>query len=156
MTTMTRTNTLKTLLFAPALPLALLLIPLTAAGVARAAEPASVDLTFQVGERKGAVMVGLYDSEAAYGGGKPVHTAMVPVAAGPVTARFPRVKPGRYAAKAFHDVDGDGEMDMNLMGIPTEPFAFSNNAPARGGPAKWSAAAFEVGPQGAAQTLVIR
>ena len=154
---MPRTNTFKTFLFAPALPLALLLIPLTAADVARAAEPAAVALTFQVGERKGAVMVALYDSEASYDGStRPLKVAKVPVTAGPVTARFADVKPGRYAAKAFHDLDGDGEMDMNLMGMPTEPFAFSNNAPARGGPAPWSAAAFDVGPQGAAQTLVIR
>ena len=154
---MTRTTPLKALLFAPALPLALLLIPLTAAGVARAAEPGAIDLTFQVGERKGAVMVALYDSEAAYGGaGKPTQVAKVPVAAGPVTAHFQGLAPGRYAAKAFHDLDGDGEMDTNPMGMPTEPFAFSNNAPARGGPAPWSAAAFEVGPQGAAQTLVIK
>ncbi len=153
---MTRTNTLKTLLFAPALPLALLLIPLTATGVARAAEPASVDLTFQVGERKGAVMVALYDSEAAYGGGKPLRVAKAPANAAAVTARFAGIRPGRYAAKAFHDLDGDGEMDTNLMGMPTEPFAFSNNAPARGGPAAWSAASFEVGPRGVAQTLVIR
>ena len=109
---------MKTLLFAPALPLALLLIPLTAAGVARAAEPASVDLTFQVGERKGAVMVALYDSEAAYGGGKPARTAMVPAASAAVTAHFKGIAPGRYAAKAFHDLDGDGEMATNLMGMP--------------------------------------
>ena len=153
---MTRTNTLKTLLFAPALPLALLLIPLTAAGVARAAEPVAIDLTFQLGEPKGAVMVALYDNEAAYAGGKPLRTAKAPVTSASVTARFAGLTPGRYAAKAFHDLDGDGELDMNPVGMPTEPFAFSNNAPARGGPAPWSAAAFEVGPQGAAQTLVIR
>ena len=148
---------MKRLLMAPALPLALALLPLLAtAGQAPGAETPAVTLAFEVGERKGAVLVGLFDSEAGYTGNQPVQSARVVVGEGAVQASFPGLKPGRYAAKAFHDVDGDGAMNLNAFDMPTEPFAFSNNAPARFGPAPWSAAAFEVGPDGAAQTLTLR
>ena len=149
---------LKRLMYAQGLPLALLLIPVgaLAAGAARAEPSAAVELTFQVGEPKGAVLVALYDSEAGYAARRQVRSLAVPSEGSKVTARFEGLAPGRYAAQAFHDLNGDGRMNTNMVGLPTEPFAFSNNAPARGGPAPWSAAAFEVGPQGAAQTIAIR
>lgn len=34
---------------------------------------------------------------------------------------------GSYALAIFHDEDGDGKLDKNLFGIPTEPYTFSNN-----------------------------
>jgi uncharacterized protein (DUF2141 family) len=85
-----------------------------------------------------------------------VQASRVDVQAAPVKTAFTGLKPGRYAAKVFHDIDGDEKMDVNPFGIPTEPFGFSNNAPPRFGPPAWSAAAFEVGAQGAAQTIKVR
>lgn len=38
------------------------------------------------------------------------------------------LKPGVYAVSCFHDVNGNGKLDKNLLGIPTEPYGFSNNA----------------------------
>lgn len=35
---------------------------------------------------------------------------------------------GEYALRMFHDENGSGDMDTNILGIPTEPYAFSNNA----------------------------
>ncbi|MDY0143486.1 MAG: DUF2141 domain-containing protein [Bacteroidales bacterium] len=34
---------------------------------------------------------------------------------------------GEYAFLLYHDKNADGEMNRNLLGIPKEPFAFSNN-----------------------------
>lgn len=45
-----------------------------------------------------------------------------------------RVKPGKYAVVAFHDVNGNEELDKNMLGIPTEPYGFSNNARGMLGP----------------------
>ena len=60
------------------------------------------------------------------------------------------------AIKAFHDIDGNGQMGVNPFGQPVEPFAFSNDAPANMGPASWSAAAFDLADAGAVQTIVIK
>lgn len=49
--------------------------------------------------------------------------------------RFPY---GSYAIAIFHDLNGNGELDKNTLGIPTEPYAFSNNPRA-----KWRAPAYE-------------
>ena len=60
---------------------------------------------------------------------------------------------GTYAIRMFHDVNGDGEMNTNVFGIPTEPYAFSNNAAGTMGPAPWSKAKFEVTADGAVQNI---
>lgn len=116
-----------------------------AAAPAFAQDAADITFTFQVGQPTGAVMVALFDSEAAYDGdGRPVRVAQVTVDGGTATAAFEGLPVGDYAMKAFHDVDGDGEMDTNPFGMPTEPFAFSNNAVGNMGPAGWDRAAFAV------------
>lgn len=112
-------------------------------------------LTFETGAETGAVMVALYDAEAAYEGGAPTRVARVDVAAGGRDAVFENLPAGAYGMKAFHDVDGDGKMNVNPFGMPTEPYAFSNNAVGNMGPAKWDRARFEV--SGAtAQTIRLR
>ena len=52
--------------------------------------------------------------------------------------------PGIYGARVLYDLNGNGEMDSNFVGIPKEPWAFSNNATGRLGPAKWQDAKFEI------------
>ncbi|KAK3605003.1 hypothetical protein CHS0354_000668 [Potamilus streckersoni] len=49
-------------------------------------------------------------------------------------AVFDSVVAGSYAVKVFQDVNGNGVLDKNFLGIPTEPFAFSNNAKGFMGP----------------------
>lgn len=51
---------------------------------------------------------------------------------------------GEYGIAAFHDVNGNGEHDTNLFGVPKEPYGFSNDARGRLGPPAWSHARFQV------------
>lgn len=53
-------------------------------------------------------------------------TAIVPI---PVDS-IPEV----FSIAAYHDINGDGELNRNLLGIPTEPYGFSNNARTMVGP----------------------
>ena len=64
-----------------------------------------------------------------------------------VPLTFENVAPGTYAVKIFQDVDGDGKMGTNALGIPTEPYGFSNNAMGNFGPPSFKEAAFEVGKE---------
>jgi len=34
---------------------------------------------------------------------------------------------GSYALAIYHDINNNGKLDTNFMGIPAEPYAFSNN-----------------------------
>jgi uncharacterized protein (DUF2141 family) len=107
--------------------------------------------------KTGAILFVLFDSEAAFeGDGKPVRQAMVPANAAALETVFTDLPAGRYAVKAFHDIDSDGKMATNPFGMPTEPFAFSNNATGNMGPAKWADAAFVVAPGVTRHVITIR
>lgn len=98
-----------------------------------------------IADQEGSVMGVLVDSEAAYNDkAAPVRMIMVKADKAEIATQLAGLKPGRYAIKSFHDIDGDGEMGTNPYGMPTEPFAFSNNAVGNMGPAKWADASFEV------------
>jgi uncharacterized protein (DUF2141 family) len=140
--------------FSPALALLLLAgaAPLAAqpapAAPATAAN-AGLTIAFTGIERQtGALMIALFDSEAGWTGNRPVRAVRVDVSGAGAETLFEGLPPGRYGVKAFHDVDGDGRMGTNPFGMPTEPFAFSNNARGAMGPASWADAAFtvEAGP----------
>lgn len=121
-----------------------------------AQEVGELEVTFSgIRTPTGALFVALYDNEAAFSGGKPVGGYQLAVGGDSVATSIRGLKPGRYAIKVFHDVDGDGRMNTNAFGIPTEPYAASNNAPATMGPPAWADAVFEVGADGAAQTIAI-
>ena len=52
--------------------------------------------------------------------------------------------PGSYAFQVYHDLDGNGEMKTNFIGIPKEPTGVSNDAKGKFGPPKFKDAAVEV------------
>ncbi|OYY67124.1 MAG: hypothetical protein B7Y49_00445 [Sphingomonas sp. 28-62-11] len=66
---------------------------------------------------------------------------------------FRDVKEGRYAVALWHDVDDDGKLDTNFLGIPREPVGSSNNAKGRFGPPKFRDAAFDYKPPLLKQTV---
>ncbi len=107
---------------------------------------ASLSVTFTgIETQEGAVMGAVFDSEDAYNGkGAPVRQIMIKANAAEIATQLAGLKPGTYAIKSFHDIDGDMKMSSNPFGMPIEPFAFSNNAVGNMGPAKWADAAFEV------------
>jgi uncharacterized protein (DUF2141 family) len=54
---------------------------------------------------------------------------------GVCTFTFQDLPFGEYAIAIYQDEDGDGKLNTGAFGVPTEPFAFSNNfKPRWGGP----------------------
>ena len=47
---------------------------------------------------------------------------------GTTTVLFENLPAGTYALAVFHDENKDGKLNTNLLGIPKEPYGFSNNA----------------------------
>ena len=68
---------------------------------------------------------------------------------GPVRMDFRGLAPGRYAVNAFHDENGDGELDTNILGIPQEGYGFANDAAGMMGPPSFADASVVVGKAGA-------
>ncbi|VTU23464.1 hypothetical protein H6CHR_01997 [Variovorax sp. PBL-H6] len=72
--------------------------------------------------------VALYDSAQAYESNKTLAAQIVQTNAGAAKVSFPGLAPGRYALRVFADENGNGKLDTNLMGLPTERYGFSNDA----------------------------
>jgi uncharacterized protein (DUF2141 family) len=71
-------------------------------------------------------------------------TQRAPARAGTMRCEFLGLPAGRYAASASHDINGNGKPDRNLVGLPTEPWAVSNNVrPSLRAP-RFAEAAFEL------------
>jgi uncharacterized protein (DUF2141 family) len=123
-----------------------LILATAPAALAQEAASGSLTVTFQgIKTPAGAVMVNLSASPEGYAGkALPVDQAGIAVGARTASITFHGLKPGSYAIRAFHDLNGDGELNTNPFGIPTEPYAFSNNARGAMGPARWDAAAFQI------------
>ncbi len=104
--------------------------------------------------QQGFLMIALHDEKGW--SGAPLARARIPVTDSSLKTTFTAPAPGHYGIKIFHDVDGDGRMSTNIVGFPTEPFGFSNDAPIRFGPPSFADAGFAVGPDGAVQTVTLR
>lgn len=94
--------------------------------------------------QSGTVNLALFAGEAAWSANDATTGARITVDAETATATLSGIEPGTYGIKLYHDTNGNGEMDTNPFGIPTEPYAFSNDARGRFGPPSFEAAAFEV------------
>ncbi|WP_340094608.1 DUF2141 domain-containing protein [Nostoc punctiforme] len=77
-----------------------------------------------------------------------VQARCVKVTSTPLIVKFENLKPGSYAVAAFHDINGDGKLHLNALGIPTEEFGFSQNPQIVAGPPKFQdSAVFVVGSE---------
>jgi uncharacterized protein (DUF2141 family) len=61
-----------------------------------------------------------------------------------MTVTIDSLPPGDYAFGIFHDENQNNEIDKNWMGIPSEGFAFSNNAMGSFGPPSYTQAKFTI------------
>jgi len=68
----------------------------------------------------------------------------IKVEAKSTTAVFQDVPTGKYAITIFHDKNSDGKLNTNFIGIPKEPYGFSNNPSALFGPPSYEKCLFEV------------
>ncbi|MCB9091467.1 MAG: DUF2141 domain-containing protein [Halobacteriovoraceae bacterium] len=51
---------------------------------------------------------------------------------------------GSYAITLFHDLNGNQKLDTNFLGIPKEPFGFSNNKKIVFGPPSYEESLFDI------------
>lgn len=92
---------------------------------------------------EGSLMVAIYDHEDHFltkeimGEGKTIE-------ANQIEFHFEGLGEGTYAVSLFHDKNDNGKLDSNFIGIPTEPYAFSNNAKGMFGPPSFEQCKFEI------------
>ena len=88
--------------------------------------------------------VALFDSAESYAANRMLAAQTVRMNAGAARLVFPGLAPGRYALRVFADENGNGKLDTNLMGLPTERYGFSNDAKGQRGAPGFDAAAIRV------------
>lgn len=92
---------------------------------------------------KGRILIALYDSEESYM--KEIYkSGEVLVKNNKAKLIFHSLKKGTYAFSFFHDLNDNKKLDTNFLGIPKEPYGFSNNKKGRFGPPKFSEVALEI------------
>ena len=98
----------------------------------------------------GLALVGIYDKEENFGKAKvnkKLNTEKILTgAATEISNNKAQIKLdvpfGSYVVSGFQDFDGNGVISGNFLGIPKEPFGFSNDAKGKFGPPKWQDAVF--------------
>jgi len=135
---------------------AIRLATLLAALASAAAHAGDLNITVEgVKNAEGQIMVALYDSAGGFLK-RSVKTGAAPAANGSSRITVKDVPAGDYAFALYHDANGNGKMDKNMMGIPSEDYAFSNNALGNMGPPSFERARFAVPATGAAVTVSLR
>lgn len=104
-----------------------------------------VELIMDRPDAGGTMRVALCPDERAYRTEQGCRTQHAVARGDIVRAIFTGLPEGTYAVKVFHDVDDNGRMNVNWLGIPTEPYGFSNDAMGTFGPPDFKAASFKVG-----------
>ncbi|MRW83000.1 DUF2141 domain-containing protein [Pseudoduganella sp. FT26W] len=124
-----------------------------------AALPATAaDLTIHidgVASAEGDIKVAIYNSADTFLG-KPLRGVAAPARAGAVELKVTDLPTGEYAFAVYHDANGNGEMDRNMVGLPTEDYAFSNNALGKRGAPRFEDARIVLPESGATATVNLR
>ena len=110
--------------------------------------PARAELTLTVEVQnlatEGTVYLAVYDSAEDWMR-TPARRAMAAVTEGSqLEFVFEDLEAGIYAVSLYHDLNGNGELDTGMFGIPKEPIGFSNDARGRFGPPGFEASSFDV------------
>ena len=108
----------------------------------------SFNLTLRVNgiEKAGGKMsIALFDNAEDFSSKESYVAAIeVPVKSDAFEYRFENINQGTYAMAIFHDLDENGKLTTNWIGMPKEPFGFSNDAKGRMGPPDYEDALFKV------------
>jgi len=101
-----------------------------------AQSPTSATLTVRVVNARnanGVVRVALFHTAEGFPGdaSKALRTAPAQINARTHSAEavFSGIPQGTYAVMVFHDENGNGKLDKNMLGVPREGYGASNNPP---------------------------
>ncbi len=113
-------------------------------GLKAAAEDLTVEIQ-NVTSNAGPVMVAVYDKAEDFPAPQKGLTGQAVEAHGDsAVATFHGLAAGRYAVAVYQDLNRNGKLDKNFLGLPTEPFGFSKDARGSLGPPSFDAAAVDI------------
>ena len=84
----------------------------------------SISIT-NIKEADGTIIMSIHDSDKSFSKKIPLKTLKLSPEVPSVLCTL-NLAPGEYAFCVYHDTNSNGQLDTNLVGIPKEPFGFSN------------------------------
>lgn len=115
--------------------------------LARASDESGATLRLEVSSfrnAKGTLNCRLFTEASSFPDGEGTVTVRAPIDGTQATCAFGGLKPGTYAIAVVHDENGNGKLDKNLVGIPTEGYGVSNNRTYALSSPKWDESKFTV------------
>lgn len=110
-----------------------------------------VDLEVEIRDERRlscAVYVAVYRDSRSWLSEKPMRYERGDMKVGLGRVVVSKLPEGKYAILAYCDKNANGKLDENLLGVPKEPYGFSNGKPGKY-ELSFAEAAFEVGGAGA-------
>lgn len=106
---------------------------------------------------EGSLLVSLANSSETHPrGAEPFLRAERLVEGGTVEVVFSDIPYWEYSIKLFHDVNGNKELDANLLGIPKEPYGYSKNARPRFAAPIWKETKFNLDSENVVQRIEVK
>jgi len=119
-------------------------------------QAAQLNITLaEVTKSVGNIRIAVYSSEFDFAT-KPLHAISVPATTGQMEFNVAELPAGNYSVMLFQDINGNGKLDSNLLGIPREPWGGSLGGKTVFGPPKWKDTWFELPHSGATISIKLR
>ncbi len=104
--------------------------------------------------RAGNLRCALYASEQGFPETGGLQVQSTPLSSGAASCVFSNVPPGTYAVSVHHDENGDGKLNRDFLGAPSEGYGVSNNRTYALSAPKWRESQFQLAA-GEARTLSV-
>jgi uncharacterized protein (DUF2141 family) len=94
-------------------------------------------------DTRGAIRIGIYNKASDFPDEKKVYlNRILAPQKGALTLEIPDLPHGEYAIAVYHDLNGNGRLDKNMFGVPTEPYGFTGSAKGKWGSPRFGEASF--------------
>jgi uncharacterized protein (DUF2141 family) len=98
-----------------------------------------------IASKKGRIEIGLYNNSKKFPKvGKTFKMVRIKPDGSTLIHKFTNLPAGKYALCIYHDKNNDKKCNKNIIGIPTESYAFSNNFRPRFSAPKFSDCSFSL------------
>ena len=94
---------------------------------------------------RGTLNCRLFSKAADFPDDEGIVTLRVPITGPNTSCSFSNVEPGTYAIAVVHDENGNGKLDKNFVGVPSEGYGVSNNKTYALSAPKWDESTFKLG-----------
>ena len=134
----------------PILIIILYLIPM----ISRGQQLGNIHLTIQnIENDKGTLRIGLFTENDKFLDEASSSKDVTVDGREKIELDFENIPFGTYAISIYHDLDDNGKLDANFIGIPKEPVGFSNDHQPKMGPPKFNGAKFDLAQKQLALTV---